>query len=174
MQFEEAEIDGVFIVAEQAFEDARGSFARAFCKDTFAQMGLASDMVQCNLSSNPQSGTLRGIHFQAPPVAEAKFVRCVRGAIFDVAVDLRKDSPTYLRSVGVELTQDNGKSLYIPAYCAHGYQTLSDNSTVYYHVSAPYTPGAEGGLRYDDPALAIPWPLPVAAISIKDQQWALL
>lgn len=127
--------------------------------------------VQCNLSFNHRAGTLRGMHYQAPPATETKLVRCVRGAIFDVIVDLRPNSPTFLQHVGVELTAENRRALYVPELFAHGYQTLTDDTEVLYMVGEFYTPGAERGLRYDDPALGIAWPLPVSAISEKDLAW---
>ncbi len=174
MQFISTDIEGVCIVEPRLLQDERGYFTRAFCAEEFRAAGLPAEFVQCNLSMSHNKGTLRGIHYQQPPAAEAKFVRCVQGAIYDVAVDLRETSPTYLQHVGVELSAANGLALFIPDYCAHGYQTLTDNAMVYYHVSAPYTPECEAGMRFDDPALDITWPLQARDVSAKDTQWPLL
>jgi dTDP-4-dehydrorhamnose 3,5-epimerase len=151
--------------------DPRGWFARIFCEAEFAQAGLKTRFVQSNASANPKAGTLRGMHFQHAPHAEVKVVRCTRGAIFDAIIDLRPDSPTFRRWEGFELTADNGRMLYVPEGFAHGYLTLADESEVAYLVSYPYTPGAEGGLRYDDPAFGVAWPREVAVLSDKDAAW---
>lgn len=174
MLFAETEIAGVWIVTPEFRRDDRGDFARTFCANEFAAHGLATTFVQVNTSFNRHKGTIRGLHFQIAPSAETKLVRCTRGAIVDVAVDVRPDSPTYLRHVSVELSVDNGRALYVPQGFAHGYQTLADDSEVLYQVDAFYAPECERGLRYDDPALAIRWPLPPAAISPKDAAWPLL
>lgn len=154
--------------------DARGFFARTMCKDEFARHGLITDYVQQNTSYSAEAGTLRGLHFQRGSAAEAKLVRCLRGAICDVIVDLRAESSTYLKHAAFELTDQNRRQLYVPPGFAHGYQTLVEDTEVSYLVSSPYTPSAEDGLRYDDPALAIAWPLKVVNISDKDRSWPLL
>jgi dTDP-4-dehydrorhamnose 3,5-epimerase len=154
-------------------EDNRGFFARVWADDEFAAHGLVSRVVQMNLSYNRVAGTLRGMHFQHAPYAETKLVRCIRGAIYDVIIDLRPDSPTYKRWIGVKLTAANRLALYVPEGFAHGFQTLEDDTEVFYQVSQYYTPSAEGGVRYDDPAFGIEWPLPVTEISEKDKRWPL-
>lgn len=174
MKFVETELAGAFVVELEPHRDDRGYFARTYCAEEFAAHGLEPTVAQCNTSWNARAGTLRGLHFQRPPAAEVKLVRCVRGAIVDVIVDLRPDSPTYLGHVGVELSADNGRALYVPELFAHGYQTLVDDTEVAYQVSAPYAPGHEGGLRPDDPRLGIDWPLPVSVITDKDRSWPLL
>ena len=152
--------------------DERGYFARTMCRDEFKAHGLVSDFVQANHSYNRKRGTLRGMHFQRAPHEEVKLVRCVRGAILDVIIDLRPESPTYMKWEGFELTADNGRLLYVPAGFAHGFQTLVDDVDVIYQVSHPYTPAAEGGVRYNDPKFGINWPEPVTVISEKDATWA--
>ena len=151
--------------------DDRGYFARTWCTAEFKAHGLKSSFVQANTAFNHRRGTLRGLHYQRPPHAEVKLVRCLRGAIYDVIVDLRPDSPTYKRWGGFELTQDNARQLYVPEGFAHGYLTLSDDAEVSYMVTAAYAPQAEGGARYDDPAFGIVWPEPVRTISLKDSEW---
>jgi dTDP-4-dehydrorhamnose 3,5-epimerase len=155
-------------------EDHRGFFARTFCAREFEAHGLKSVFVQCNSSFSRARGTLRGMHFQVAPAAEAKLVRCVRGAIYDVIVDLRPESPTYLDHFGVELTAENRTQLYVPELFAHGFLTLEDDSEVTYQVGEYYAPSHERGLRYDDPELAIAWPIPVASITDKDRTWPLV
>lgn len=154
--------------------DARGYFARAFCAETFAREGLATEYPQANHSANLKAGTLRGMHYQRAPHAEAKLVRCVKGALFDVIIDLRPESPTHRRWEGFELSAGNGRMLYVPAGFAHGFQTLEDDTHAVYQVSYPYTPEAEGGVRWDDPEFGIAWPRPVAVISEKDAAWPLV
>jgi dTDP-4-dehydrorhamnose 3,5-epimerase len=171
MRFEPTILSGAYVVTLEVKEDERGFFARTFCQQEFADHGLKPVVAQCNLSFNHKAGTLRGMHFQVPPAAETKLVRCTRGAVYDVIVDLRPDSPTYLRHVGVELSEHNHKALYVPELFAHGYQTLTDGAEVAYQVGEMYTPGYERGIRYNDPALGIRWPLPVAVISAKDANW---
>jgi dTDP-4-dehydrorhamnose 3,5-epimerase len=151
--------------------DERGFFARTFCEREFAEHGLETRFAQGNHSRNVRRGTLRGMHFQRSPHGEVKLIRVVRGAIFDVIVDLRRGSPSYGRWEGFELTADNGRLLYVPLGFAHGFQTLEDETDVAYMSSHPYTPGAEGGARWNDPAFGIVWPLPVATISEKDAAW---
>lgn len=174
MIFTETELAGAFIIDLERREDSRGFFARAFCQNEFAEHGLKTTIAQANLASNIHKGTLRGMHFQYPPAAETKLVRCTRGAILDIIVDLRPESDTYLQHVSVELNEDNQRALYVPERFAHGYQALRDNTDTSYQVGEFYTPEAEGGLLHDDPRLGLEWPLPVAVISEKDQQFALL
>lgn len=168
MRFTQTELPGAVIIDPELIEDERGFFTRAFCRHEFEDHGLLPFVAQCNLSFNHQAGTLRGLHYQVPPAAEAKFVRCVQGAIIDVIVDLRVESPTFLRHISVELTATNRSALYVPPLFAHGYQTLSDRTEVLYQVSEFYAPSAERSLRYDDPTLGISWPLEVTIISEKD------
>ena len=154
--------------------DSRGFFARTMCRDEFAKHGLITDYVQQNTAFSAEKATLRGMHFQTGSAAEAKLVRCIRGAIFDVIVDLRPHSPTYRKHEAFQLTEENRRQLYVPPGFAHGYQTVEDNTEITYLVSSPYTPAAEDGLRYDDPALSITWPEKVSNISEKDLSWPLL
>ena len=171
MIFTETELRGAWIVDLERREDDRGFFARTFDAKEFAAHGLEPAVPQCNLSYNHQAGTLRGMHYQLPPAAETKLVRCTAGAIHDVIVDLRPGSPTFGRHVGVELTASNRRALYVPAMFAHGYQALTDGAEVVYQVGEFYTPGAERGLRHDDPTLGIDWPQPVTVLSEKDASW---
>ena len=172
MIFTEIELPGAYVVDLERREDDRGFFARAWCSEEFAAQGLDARLTQCNISFNVHRGTVRGMHMQEPPHAEVKLVRCTRGAIYDVIVDLRPDSPAYRRWTGVELTEDNRTMLYVPEGFAHGYQALADGTEIFYQVSEPYAPGAERGVRWDDPAFAIAWPDPDHAIlSEKDRSW---
>jgi dTDP-4-dehydrorhamnose 3,5-epimerase len=170
----ETKLPGAFVIDLKKIEDDRGFFAYMWCAKQTAERGLAAKIAQVKLSYNKQRGTLRGMHLQTPPAAECKVVRCIRGALWDVIVDLRDGSPTYLQHFAVELSADNHKALYIPAMCAHGYQTLTDGVEAMYQVDEFYSPQNERGLRYDDPRLAIEWPLPVAALSPRDAAWPLL
>lgn len=172
MIFTETKLQNAYIIDLQKFEDSRGFFARAWCQKEFEAQGLVAQVVQTNVSYNKQQGTLRGLHYQAAPYGETKLVRCVRGAIYDVIVDLRPDSPTYKQWLGVELTAENHRTLYVPAGFGHGFQTLVDDTEVTYQVSEFYTPTAERGLRYNDPAFGIVWLLEVNVISDKDRNWA--
>ncbi len=174
MRFTELEIPGAYVVDLEPHANSRGFFARTFCAREFAEHGLTTTVAQVNASFNHRRGTLRGMHYQDEPALEAKLVRCVSGAILDVLVDMRPDSPTYLRHAAVELSAANRRQLYIPQRCAAGYQTLADDTEVAYQVSEFYAPGTERGLRHDDPALGITWPLPVSEISAKDLAWPLL
>lgn len=174
MVFTETKLSGAFIIELERREDDRGFFARAFCQNEFSDHGLKPVIAQANIGFNNQRGCLRGMHFQYPPAAETKVVRCTRGAVLDIIVDLRPESSTYLQHVSVELTADNHRAIYIPERFAHGYQTLADETETSYQVGEFYTPGAEGGLRYDDPALGVAWPLQVNVISDKDAAWPLL
>jgi dTDP-4-dehydrorhamnose 3,5-epimerase len=172
--FTETELSGAFVIDLDRKEDSRGFFARAFCQHEFADHGLKPAIAQANIAFNRRKGTLRGMHFQFPPAAETKLVRCTRGAILDIIVDLRPESSTYLEHVAVELSADNHRALYVPERFAHGYQVLEDVTETSYQVGEFYTPGAEGGLRYDDPRLGLSWPLPVSEMSDKDLSWPLL
>jgi dTDP-4-dehydrorhamnose 3,5-epimerase len=171
MIFTETALAGAFIVDLQEIRDDRGFFARTFCAKEFEAHGLKPVIAQANMSFNHRAGTLRGLHYQRPPAAETKLVRCTAGAIWDVIVDIRPDSPTYMKYVGVELSAANRRALYVPEMFAHGYQTLTDGAEVVYSVGEFYTPGVEGGFRHDDPALGIDWPVPVTVISDKDASW---
>jgi dTDP-4-dehydrorhamnose 3,5-epimerase len=172
--FTETRLKGAFIIDLDRKTDERGFFARAFCQNEFRDHGLNPVIAQANLASNARKGTVRGMHFQYPPAPESKLVRCTRGAILDVIVDLRPESPTYLEHISVELNEDNMTALYVPERFAHGYQVLRDNTDMTYQASEFYTSSAEGGLRHDDPRLGLVWPLPVSVISSKDQAFRLL
>ena len=174
MLFTETKLQGAFIIDLDPHLDSRGFFARAFCQKEFADHGLNPVIAQCNIGFNRYKGTLRGMHFQYPPAGESKLVRATRGAVLDVIVDLRPESATYLQHVTVELSAENRRAIFIPERFAHGYQALMDDTETLYQVGEFYTPGSEGGLPYNDPALKLAWPLPVAEISDKDRQWAPL
>jgi len=174
MIFTETKLKGAFILDLERREDNRGFFARAFCQHEFTEHGLKPVIAQANVAFNRVKGTVRGMHFQYLPAAETKLVRATRGAILDIIVDLRPESPTFLQHISVELSADNGRSLYVPERFAHGYQALEDKTETSYQVGEFYTPGMEGGLRYDDPDLAIEWPLAPVVISAKDQSWSPL
>ena len=174
MRFTKTELEGVFIIDIEQMSDDRGFFARAFCTKEFEAHGIDPAIAQCNFSFTKLAGTVRGLHYQLPPATETKLVRCIHGSIVDVAVDLRQGSATYLKHVAVELSAENRRALLVPKHFAHGYQTLLPESEVMYQVSEFYTPGVESGLRFDDPRLAIDWPLEVTSISEKDQTWPLL
>lgn len=174
MIFTETTLEGAYVIDLERRADDRGFFARTFCQGELAAHGLNTTIVQANVAHNRIAGTLRGLHFQYPPAAETKVVHCARGAILDLIVDVRPESPTYLQSFSIELSEDNMRSLYIPQRFAHGYQTLVDDTYTSYFVGAMYTPEAEGGLRFDDPRLGFEWPLAVAAISDKDRRWEYL
>ncbi len=171
MIFTETSLPGAFVIDLERREDSRGYFARTFCQHELAERGLEPVIAQANAAYNNTAGTVRGMHFQFPPRAETKIVRCTRGAIVDIIVDLRPESPTYLQSVSVELNEENGRALYVPERFAHGYQTLLDGTETSYQVGEFYAPETEGGLAYDDPRLGLVWPLPVTAISEKDARW---
>ena len=173
MIFEETALPGAYIVRPEKREDERGFFARSWDVAEFAARGLANVTVQANISFNALRGTLRGMHWQAAPFQEAKVVRCTRGALYDVIIDLRADSPTRARWIGVELTQDNHTSLYVPPDFAHGFITLADATEATYLMSQAYAPGYDRGARHDDPAFGISWPIPVEVISDKDRGWPL-
>lgn len=174
MIFTPLSLPGSYIVDLQTHEDDRGSFARAFCREEFANHGLESDLVQANICFNNERGIVRGMHFQRAPNAEDKLVRCIAGSIFDVVVDNRPESSTFGHWVGEELSAENGRMMYVPKGFAHGYQTLVDGAVALYLVTAAYAPEAEGGLRFDDPAIGIEWPLEASSVSEKDEQWPLI
>jgi dTDP-4-dehydrorhamnose 3,5-epimerase len=169
--FTETPLRGAYCVTMKRIADHRGDFARGWCQHEFEAAGLVGRLVQLNVGRSLKRGTLRGMHFQDPPHAEAKLVRCTSGAIFDVIVDLRPDSATHKRWFGIELTSENDRMIYAPPGFAHGYATLSDNAEIYYLTSEFYTPQFARGVRYDDPAFGIDWPLKVSTISEADQQW---
>lgn len=172
MIFKETGLKGAYVIEPERIEDHRGFFARAWCRKEFDNVGLETDFVQCNLSFNISKGTVRGMHFQKNPYQEVKLVRCIKGEIFDVIVDLVPASDTYMQWFGIHLTEENRKMLYVPKNYAHGYQTLCDGSEVFYQVSQFYMPGSEGGLRWDDAELAIQWPITKGVtISEKDKTW---
>lgn len=171
LRFSESGIAGAFVIDLERHEDQRGFFARIFSQDDFEARGLEPVIAQASVAFNRQRGTIRGMHFQYPPAAETKYVRCTRGAILDVIVDLRPESPTYLQHVSVELTEENGRGLYIPRRFAHGYQVLEDSTETSYMIGDAYSPADAGGLSYDDPRLGLTWPLPVTQISAMDAGW---
>jgi dTDP-4-dehydrorhamnose 3,5-epimerase len=177
VRFIETKLSGAFVIELERREDERGFFARTFCQNEFEAHGLKAIIAQANMAHNARKGTLRGMHFQYPPAAETKLVRCTRGAILDIIVDLRPESPSFLDHIAVELTADNQRALYVPERFAHGYQALDDNTDTTYQVGEFYTPDAEGGLLYNDPALGLTWPLPVSVVSPKDrafQRWSVV
>ena len=174
MRFETIPLAGAYLIHLDPRVDERGAFARAFCVQEFAAHGLETEFVQANISTNVHAGTVRGMHSQRPPHAEVKLVRCTKGVIYDVIVDIREGSESYLRWFGAELSEANGLTMYVPKGFAHGYQALSDGATTFYMVSSYYAPGSEGGLRFDDPRLGITWPRGVTDISDKDAKWPLL
>lgn len=174
MRFTETPLAGAFVIAPEPIEDERGFFARAYCDDEFAARGLEHGFVQCNISFNRRAGTLRGMHLQAAPHGEAKLVRCTAGALFDVIVDLRPDSPTHLQWFGARLDARSRAMLFVPRGFAHGFQTLEDDTEVFYQMSTRHEPAAARGLRWDDPALGIRWPLPDPILSPRDRAYPLL
>lgn len=168
MIFNETYLKGSYSIELNPFEDQRGWFARFYCKKEFREIGHQKEWVQLNHSFTANGGTIRGMHFQFPPFNEIKMVRCTGGKVFDVIVDLRKNSPTFLKWFGIELSAENKRMLYIPGGFAHGFQSLAPNCELIYHHTEFYTPEAEGGIRHDDPALQIQWPLQVGLVSEKD------
>lgn len=172
MIFTETPLAGAFTIDIEPIEDERGFFARTWAPEEFEQRGLDPTLVQCNLSWNKRKGTLRGMHFQRAPFEEVKIVRCARGALLDVVIDLRRDSPTFCQWTAVTLDADSRRMLYVPKGFAHGYQTLTDDVEVYYHVSARYEPNHSTGVRWNDPVFGIAWPLTPTVISEKDRTWA--
>lgn len=174
MIFTETVLQGAYVVDIDPREDERGYFARSFCREEFAGHGLSTEIAQCNVSFNHRKGTLRGMHYQIPPKSEAKLVRCTRGAVHDVIVDLRDGSPTWGRWIAENLSENNSRMLYIPEGFAHGFQTLEDDSEVFYQMFASYSPAHARGVRWDDPVLRIDWPLPELIVSEKDRAFPLL
>lgn len=173
MKFTPVPIQGAYLIDVKRIVDDRGFFGRLWCKKEFDDQGLKSVIVQSNIGVSKTKGTLRGLHYQRAPHQEVKIVRCPRGAIFDVIVDLRPDSPTYKQWFGLELNQENATMLYVPEGCATGYLTLRDDTEIYYHATESYHPESAAGVRYDDPAFGIQWPAPIAVISDNDKQWPL-
>jgi dTDP-4-dehydrorhamnose 3,5-epimerase len=174
MIFHETALAGALIVESERHNDERGFFARTFAREEFGARGLATDVVHTSIAWNRAAGSIRGIHFQYPPYAEVKLVRCTLGAVLDVIVDLRPESPTYRRTYAARLDQDNRLALYVPQRFGHGYQVLVDGTELSYQMNAGYAPAAQGGLRYDDPGLGLEWPLPVTTVSDRDRAWPLL
>ena len=171
MIFAETSLQGAFLITPEPIEDERGFFARSWCAREFAEHGLDASLAQCNISFNRLRGTLRGMHFQAEPHAEVKLVRCTRGSVYDVIVDLRPDSPTYCRWEGFELNEENRRMMYVPQGFAHGFQTLTDGAELFYQMSDFYVAGRARGVGAHDPAFGIEWPLPVTAISQADRSY---
>ncbi|MCD4750124.1 MAG: dTDP-4-dehydrorhamnose 3,5-epimerase [Thermoanaerobaculales bacterium] len=174
MIFTPTPLSGAFLINSEPRFDERGLFIRAFCAREFKANGLKNSFVQANISTNSFAGTVRGLHFQRNPHAEDKLVRCIKGSIFDVIVDLREESPTFLQWFGSELSEGNCQMMYVPKGFAHGYQSLDEDATVSYMVTAYYQPSFEGGCRFDDPVLAIRWPRTITGISEKDAKWPLM
>jgi dTDP-4-dehydrorhamnose 3,5-epimerase len=174
MIFHPTSLPGCYTIELTPYRDERGWFARWYCKEEFARIGHAKDWLQMNHSFTAQQGTVRGMHFQKEPFSEIKLVRCVAGAVFDVVVDLRRNSSTFLKWMGVEISAANGRMMYIPEGFAHGFQCLSDNCELLYAHSEFYVPGSEGGIRYNDPRIKIDWPLPVTVVSERDAHHPLL
>jgi dTDP-4-dehydrorhamnose 3,5-epimerase len=172
MHLRPTQLPGVFLIEPERLSDERGFFARTWCREEFAHSGLPVEWVQSNVSFNAKRGTLRGLHYQTAPHGEIKLVRCTMGAIYDVVVDLRAGTPTFRQSLGVELSAENRLALYIPDGCAHGFQTLTDNSEVLYQMGTRYHAPAARGVRWDDPALSISWPLTPTVMSARDQAYA--
>jgi dTDP-4-dehydrorhamnose 3,5-epimerase len=171
MKFTETKISGAYLIEIEPMNDERGFFARSFCTEEFQQQGLASNFVQCSISFTSQLGTIRGMHYQIAPDTETKLVRCTRGAIYDVILDLRPESPTFRQWVSAELTTDNHQMLYIPAGCAHGFQTLANDTEVFYQMAGIYIPDAARGVRWNDPAFGIEMPLAVSVIKERDRDY---
>ncbi len=174
MKFIETPLAGAYVIELEPFMDERGLFVRTFCQNELSKIGFDRQIVQINHSMTRQKGAIRGLHYQLPPVCETKIIRCVQGAVFDVMLDIRKSSSTYLKWHGVELSKDNMRLVYIPEGFAHGFQTLTDNAELIYHHSAFYSPESERGLRFNDPAVAINWPLNVSSVSERDKNHPLL
>ncbi len=174
MIFHETKLAGAYIAELERKEDARGFFARVFCAEELRRCGIVFNAVQANIAHNHAKGTLRGMHFQGHPVSEPKFIRCIRGAVWDVIIDMRPGSPTYLQHLAVELSAGNGKAIYVPDQFAHGNQALTDNVELLYLMGGKYTPGFERGVRFDDPAVGIQWPLPVTVMTETDRNWPLV
>jgi dTDP-4-dehydrorhamnose 3,5-epimerase len=174
MNFIDTPLKDAYIVELEPFIDERGSFARTFCQKEFTKIGFSKQIVQINHSVTRQRGAIRGMHYQLPPACEIKIIRCVQGKVYDVMADIREGSPSFMHWYGVELSEDNMRMVYIPEGFIHGFQTLTDNATLIYHHSSFYNPVYEHGVRFDDPFLAINWPLPVSVVSSKDQNYPLI
>ncbi len=174
MKFIETELKGAYIIDIEKIEDERGFFARAFCKNEFVNYGLESEFVQHNVSFNKKAGTLRGMHLQLAPSGEAKVVSCIKGAIYDVIIDLRRQSPTFMKWISIELHGDSGRMLYIPKDFAHGFQTLEDETAVYYWMSEFYKPDSAFTINFNDPLFSIKWPVKNITVSSKDSQAAFI
>lgn len=171
MKISETRLSGVYLIDLELFEDERGSFARSFCLEEFNEAGIEFSIAQANISFNNFAGTIRGMHFQEHPFEESKVVRCTRGALFDVVLDLRPESSTYCQWCGSELNSENRSALFIPAGCAHGFQTLTDSTEVHYLMSESFKPEAARGVRFDDPVFGVEWPMQVSSISDRDRHW---
>jgi len=169
--FWETKLPGAFVIDQERRDDERGFFARTFCREEFVARGLNPNVAQCNVSFNKRKGTLRGMHYQVPPSAEAKLIRCTAGAIFDVIIDLRESSATFRQHVAVELSAGTGKMLYVPEGCAHGFQTLVDDTEVFYQMSHAYAPESARGVRWDDPAFGIEWPAAERILHERDRNY---
>jgi len=174
MIFNESPLSGVYTIELEPFQDERGLFARTFCKKEFEQIGHQAEFIQFNHSRTTHKGSIRGLHYQNPPFAEIKLIRCITGSVYDVVVDIREGSPTFLQHFGVTLSAKNQTMIYIPEGFAHGFQTLEESAELIYHHSAFYTPGHEGGIAYNEPKIGIQWPLPPTVISTKDQNHPML
>ncbi len=174
MTFTETILKGSFIIDLSVFTDDRGGFARTFCKKEFQKIGHTKEFVQFNHSYNTLKGTVRGMHYQVPPYQEIKLIRCIKGAVQDVIIDMRKDSPTFLQHINVELNEENKKMIYVPEGFAHGFQTLVDDTQLMYHHTEYYAPNADAGLNHNDKTLNIKWTLPVSVISEKDKNYKLI
>jgi dTDP-4-dehydrorhamnose 3,5-epimerase len=174
MIFSKCSVSGAWVIEPSPHADERGRFMRAWCAQEFADAGVDFAPVQANMGLSKGKGTMRGMHYQVAPALEAKLVRCTRGAVFDVAVDMRPESPTYRRWYGATLSADNGRMLFVPEGCAHGCLSLEDDTEIYYLTSATYAPKCVRGLRFDDPAIGIEWPIEVAIVSAQDRQWPLI
>jgi len=174
MHFLPTGIEGAWVVDPTPHQDSRGRFFRAWCQQEFQQHDIDFVPLQANIGFSTATGTIRGMHFQNAPAPEAKLIRCTRGAMFDVVLDLRSNSPTFAQWYGIELTPKNGRMLFVPENCAHGYQTLQPDTEMYYMTSAMYAPDAAHGVRFDDPAFDIRWPLRITAISEQDCNWPLM
>ena len=174
MRFTDTDVAGAKVIDPTPHQDDRGRFMRAWCSKEFVEHGIKFVPLQANMGLSVRKGTVRGMHFQEAPALEAKLVRCTRGAMFDVVLDLRQESPSYRRWYGAELSAENGRMLYVPEGCAHGYQTLEESTEMYYMASEFYTPNAARGVRFDDPAFGIQWPLAASVVSEQDRNWPLV
>lgn len=174
MIFNPSFIDGLYTIRPEPFTDSRGWFARTYCKEEFKQIGHTVDWVQINHSFTQKKGTVRGMHYQIPPFDEIKLIRCISGSVYDVAIDIRQKSKTFLKWFGVELSEENQRMIYIPAGFAHGFLSLTENCQLLYHHSAFYTPGHEGAIRFDDPIVNIKWPIEIMELSKKDSEHKIL